>query len=320
MKLKDFKILKTNLLKTWNTKKYKTISEQKNFELLTNGVRRDLLTNLKNTLIYEKGATPENGAYIWNDGELERVFGLPYTDCGEFAALFNTNTQARAKYCNIYFYAVALDENFDAVIIFEDEKENYYYFYNFDFLQYQTELKKKEHARKAAEHRTNTNKAIKKAIEILAKHNGETLGEKTREKITAELNEAIKEYKITCYLKIDKKTFENGYYTSIVIYSEVNRAFSDYFYIDFLDNNKKINIKAEEAENNTNKLKEFEAIKTYNRKQVLKKKLQKQAHELLESVREYNKINDLLYLEDRATVSATEINLLKIENGDVEGV
>ena len=178
-RLAEFEQVKTPLLKEWgNGEKWETLKK---------GVYFTFKHNIDEFLKYEAGTLKDDYKSERNmtNNELDNLFGLPYTSSGEFAAIWNTNTQARAKYgALLYFRGVALSTDYKTVLIFDQPQKNAvektFYFYEYEFYNYQREEKQRGRAKMWGEFIKDANKLSLKAFEIVKKYNGKQYGEKTK--------------------------------------------------------------------------------------------------------------------------------------------
>ena len=284
MKLNDFKTLKTNLLKKWE--------DGKKFELYYLKCLNAIKLNLSKTVNFTAGAKIESYESLnFKPAEfIEDLFGLPYTDTSDFAAVWNTNTQAETKYLStkLYFRAAAINEDIKAVLIFEDENENYYYFEDYDFLYFTQEQEKNKRAEQIAEFTKDANKAVKKVVEVLKQYTGKPYGPKTSEKIYVEIHEKTKDFNFNQIYFTNNNIYINKYITG-------GRVEHNY-YFNAINKENKIEITEEPKEKEI-----FNPDETMKRRFELKNILKEKSAELLKLVNEYNKINQLLHTEDGET-------------------
>ena len=278
MKLNDFKTLKTNLLKKWE--------DGKKFELYTLKCINAIKVNLSKTVEYTAGTKPDQYDRSLNFKPvefIEDVFGLPYTDTSNFAALWNTNTQAEAKHIKIklYFRAVAINEDIESVLIFQDEQEQNYYFTGYDFLYFIEEQAKNERVEQIAEFTKDANKAVKKVIEVLKQYTGKPYGPKTSEKIYIEIHEKTKDFNFNQIYFTNNNIHINKYITG-------GRVEHNY-YFDAINKNNKIEITDEPKQKQ-----EFNPEELIQKKSELKTQIIQRCKELYNIVDDYNKINHLL--------------------------
>ena len=101
-----------------NTKIFKTPDGA---ELLTEWSDRDFTRFYHQAAAAARRLLPE---LEFIHGRIENTvyntFGLPYTSSGDFAAVWNTNTEARIKNTPLYFEGVAINKDFAAVGVFTE--------------------------------------------------------------------------------------------------------------------------------------------------------------------------------------------------------
>ena len=279
--LKKYKTLKKNLLKQW---------DENHFEWFENEAKFLIKVNFENFITFEAGARPEYGLRFAENSEIEKVFGLPYTSSGDFAAVWNTNTQAKAKHGEpLYFNGVAIDEDRDGVLIFSDKNGEAFYFPKYDFITYQKEEREKEAAKDAAEFARQANEAAEIVCGVLKEFDGKPYGEKTKNKIYAEIVAQTRHFNFSnIYLN------QNGLY---ILKGTWERNLENTFYFKYLNYENKIEVDSIEL----NKMEEFDGLECLNKANALSEKIQKEAAKLLEYVEEFNKMNNLLQKENKNT-------------------
>lgn len=181
-----------DLLKEWTKD-----ATQDSFYALKKYAVEALQHYFKESFIFEAGRKPACGNLIYPT-ETDSIFGLPYISSGgKFAAVWNTNTQARARlpFIALYFKAVAIQprpagkyRKYEFIYYFVDNEENEYFFNACEFLQVQKQLSELERAAALASFNKAVNELTPAALEVLKKYDGKKAGEKTREKIRDELN------------------------------------------------------------------------------------------------------------------------------------
>lgn len=308
IKLKDFETIKSPLLKEWG-------DNEKEFESITKHLYYILKTNINHNLVYEAGESvaPYDSEYFLSAEKLENVFGLPYTSSGDFAAIWNTNTQARAKYgAPLYFRGVAYTENREGVLIFDQDQKNTvektFYFYEYEFLQYQEQEKKKQAAKDWNEFLKASNKIKNKALEILKQYEGKPYGEKTRDKIHDELRSFAQTLGASAWLsggeycqglEIKKNTLEKK------------------FYFTFIDDEHKIQQPTTHNGESVKDLETFDAVKEFEKAHTIAEKMKSKAQELLKLITEYNTHADRINQRPKATESTYSADLERISRGDL---
>lgn len=300
--LKEFETIKTPLKKEWN--KYKQQY------LHTANILR---YNISNNFIYEAGNKKElyESEVFFTTEKLENLFGLAYTSSGEFAAIWNTNTQARAKYgAPIYFQGVAIDENGQAVLIFHKPNKNKIettlYFYDFEFAAYQERTKSFENAKKYTDQQKSANKLAADVWEILQQYKGKQYGDKTRS--------AINE-------KIRVKAQENGG-GSVSLqtnYSNTNYLDISYDCNEFCFNCKFLTtsntIQTEQA---PTPQQENNGAVIWEKLQKQQKTIQKKAQELKKLIETYNTEAGKINQRPKASESIYSIDLARLSDGNFE--
>lgn len=283
-----------DLLKEWD----KTATEE-NFDALKKFAAEALQHYFREAFIFEAGKKPACGNLIYCT-ETEDLFGLPYISSGsKFAAVWNTNTQARARlpFFNLYFKAVAIQprpdgkyRKYDFIYYFMDNSENEYYFTSCEYLSIKKQLEELNRAAALASFNKAVNELTPAALEVLKKYDGKKAGEKTRDKIRQELNAltAAEEFKkISIYID----------------FSEYRPAltFEHFNYYDF---KKCIYCKIYDAASNTiitpaelpAPVKEFNPVEALHELQKTADEAQKAAAVLLPYIEAYNNAARLLNL------------------------
>lgn len=248
---------------------------------------------------FEAGKTPSGGKYFteWEVGDL---FGFPYTSSGEFAAIWNTNTQAKLNInCipSLYFKAIAAAacsstvrkfKKFDFIFIFSDGDGQFYYFSDVEILNILENLKRLNRAANLAEFVQNINECMPKVENVLTKYNGKKLGEKTRDKIREELRDIGAES--SCRLSI-----YFNYYASQIEFSTSYNQYKRYIYINYYD--EKTNTIKFENGARLDRFEEFDPVEALNRLDTQAAKVKETAAALLPVIEEYNDAAKLLNVE-----------------------
>lgn len=284
MNLNNFKTLKAPLLKEWN---------EKQFERFTNEGLYLIKVNFADNIKFTAGSRPEYGQttrYL-NNESIENLFGLPYTSSSEFAAIWNTNTQAETKHGKqLYFVCFAVNENEEGVLIFKDAKENYFYFNNYDFMAYQKSEQEKDRAKQIAQFTKDTNQATQIAINILKEFAGKPYGEKTREKIYTLLKEQTKQFDFnSIYLS-------NGDCLHIQKVVAGGDTVRNSIYFKHLNKENKI-----ELLSTPEQIKEFDGLEVLHQCEKLKGKIQTLSKSLYNEVETFNHLQRLLHKETNET-------------------
>ena len=249
---------------------------------------------------FEAGKRPSGGKYFteWEVGDL---FGFPYTSSGEFAAIWNTNTQARLNInCipSLYFKAIAAAarssavrkfKKFDFIFIFSDCNGIFYYFSEIEILRILENLKRLDRAASLAEFVQNINECMPKVENVLTKYNGKKLGEKTRDKIREELREIGNNaaQKLNIWL---------NYYSSAIEFSTSYNQYKRCIYINYYDE-KTNTIKVENGAR-LSRFEEFDPVEALNRLDTQAAKVKEAAAALLPVIEEYNAAAKLLDIEN----------------------
>ena len=239
---------------------------------------------------FEAGKTPSGGKYF-SEWEVEDLFGLPYTSSGEFAAIWNTNTQAKLNInCipSLYFKAIAAAacpstvrkfKIFDFIFIFSDYDGQFYYFSEIELLSILENLKRLSRAARLAEFVQNINECMPKVENVLTKYNGKKLGEKTRDKIRAELRDIGAES--SCRLSI-----YFNYYSSQIEFSTLYNQFKRNIYKKYYD--EKTNTIKFENGARLDRLEEFDPVEALAKLDKQAEKVKEFAAAFLPVVEEYN--------------------------------
>lgn len=290
--LKDYKIINGKLLKEWDEKKIDKIKTHL-YYLIKINLEQDKIN-------YTTGTFPQpyENIHFYNAEKLENLFGLPYTSSGDFAAIWNTNTQAETKWGErLNFRGATYTEEGEGVLIFENDKNEYFYFNEFEFCGYIEQEKEKQRAKDIAEFNKNINKSIEEINQIIDKYTGKKYGEKTREKIAEELKEIEKNYNFNVYL--DTVHYKNNY---ISFYKYITGGKIEKSIIfNFLDNNNTI------QKTEPQKINEPNTLQALKENENAKNKIQHKTAELLELVEKYNKNLQILEKDSR------EINNLRTD-------
>ena len=309
LKLKDFEKPKKQLLKEWK------FENEKDYNIKLSAIYHDLKLNINHNLSYEGGESlPQYGnEYSLNKTQLEKLFGLPYTSSGDYAGIWNTNTQARTKHGELLnFRGVALDEDFDTVLIFDRPQKNavekVYYFHEYDFMKYQEQEQKREQAKQYGEFIKICNKVKNKALEILKQYEGKQHGEKTKRTIYEKLNEYAKTLGASAWL------YKTDYTQELEIKKNNN---TKYFYFNFVDDYNTIITPTTNGGGCVQDLEEINANAEFEKAQNLLPKLQKKAGELLALITEYNTHARKINQTPKATESAYSIDLERLSRGEI---
>ena len=248
---------------------------------------------------FEAGKTPSGGKYF-TEWEVEDLFGFPYTSTGEFAAIWNTNTQAKLNINfipSLYFKAIAAAarpsavrkfKKFDFIFIFSDCDGQFYYFSEMELLSILENLKRLNRAANLAEFVQNINECMPKVENVLTKYNGKKLGEKTREKIREELRDIGAEP--SCRLSI----YFNYYASQIEFLTSYNQ-YKRYIYINYYD--EKTNTIKFENGARLSRFEEFDPVAALSRLDTQAAKVKEAAAALLPVIEEYNDAAKLLDVE-----------------------
>lgn len=249
---------------------------------------------------FEAGKKPSGGKYFaeWEVGDL---FGFPYTSSGEFAAIWNTNTQARLNVnCipSLYFKAIAaaarssamrMFKKFDFIFIFVDEADNYYYFSGAEFADVERKLERLDRAASLAQFAQDVNEVMPKVEKVLTKYNGKKLGEKTRDKIFEELREIGDNaaQKLNIWL---------NYYYNVIEFSTRYNGITKSAYMNFYDDKNNIMDFSDDAR--IQPFPEFDPVEALTRLDAQAAKVKEAAAALLPVIEEYNEAAKLLDVEN----------------------
>lgn len=248
---------------------------------------------------FEAGKTPSGGKYF-SEWEVDDLFGFPYTSSGDFAAIWNTNTQARLNInCipSLYFKAIAAAarpstvrkfKKFDFIFIFSDCENKFYYFSEIELLNILENLKRLNRAASLAQFAQDANACMPKVENVLTKYNGKKLGEKTREKIREELRDIGAES--SCRLSI-----YFNYYASQIEFSTSYNQYKRYIYINYYD--EKTNTIKFENGARLDRLEEFDPVEALSRLDAQAAKVKEAAAALLPVIEEYNDAAKILDVE-----------------------
>lgn len=249
---------------------------------------------------FEAGKTPSGGKYFteWEVGDL---FGFPYTSSGEFAAIWNTNTQARLNInCipSLYFEAIAAAarssavrkfKKFDFIFIFSDCDGQFYYFSEIEILGILENLKRLDRAASLAQFAQDVNETLPKVENVLTKYNGKKLGEKTRDKIREELREIGNNAAQKLNIWLD-------YYSGAIEFSTLYNGITKSVYMNFYDDKNNIMDFSDDAK--IKPLSEFDPVEALNRLDAQAAKVKEAAAALLPVIEEYNDAAKLLDVEN----------------------
>lgn len=137
---------------------------------------------------------------VYKVEELEDRLQVVYTDTSAHAGLWLPNVEVMALYGErLTLHGVAMSKKRESVLLFTNARGEDLYFYNWEFYQYQKAEQKKARARGFAEFIKNSNKALQTIAEVLKVYEGKPYGEKTRQKLSKEINEAIKCYGVRAW-------------------------------------------------------------------------------------------------------------------------
>lgn len=247
---------------------------------------------------FEAGKKPSGGQYF-TEWEVDGLFGFPYTSSGEFAAIWNTNTQARLNInCipSLYFKAIAAAacsstvrkfKKFDFIFIFSDRDDNFYYFSDIELLSILENLKRLNRAANLAEFVQNINECMPKVENVLTKYNGKKLGEKTRDKIREELRD----------IGAQRLRIWFDYYASNISFVTTPfNEFSKNMYFNYYD--EKTNTIKFENGARLSRFEEFDPVEALNRLDAQAAKVKETAAALLPLIEEYNDAAKLLDVEN----------------------
>lgn len=262
---------------------------------------------------FEAGKKPSGGQYF-TEWEVDGLFGFPYTASGEFAAIWNTNTQARLNInCipSLYFKAIAAAacsstvrkfKKFDFIFIFSDCDDNLYYFSDIELLSILENLKRLNRAASLAQFAQDVNETLPKVEKVLTKYNGKKLGEKTRDKIREELREIGNNaaQKLNIWL---------NYYSGAIEFATLYNGITKSVYMNFYDNKNNIMDFSDDAK--IKPLSEFDPVEALNRLDAQAAKVKEAAAALLPVIEEYNDAAKILDVEHINQYSADLYTLSK---------
>ena len=287
-KLKEYKTIKTEILKNWSESK---------FDLYKKNIYYTVKHNFYNNIKYTAGSRPalyNNLSTFAGAAEIEDLFGFPYTSSSDLAALWNTNTEAKAniRSVDLYFRGAAIDADGDAVLIFNNQNDDYFYFKDFDFLQFMDFAKETERAQDIERFHAGANKIKNLFYETIADFEGKQHGAQTAKKIDEIIKEKSKDLNINFYY--DKNNH------SLEIYTDCDSGkLRSNFYIKITDDNN--TIKTPETKNDDLKIINYK--KAIKDRESLKKKINAIAPELLNLIEKYNDLQ--IYLHNDVKDSQT---------------
>lgn len=298
-KLKDYKIIKSPLLKEW---------DEQSFERIQKHIKSMLKTNFNHRIIIEHGFEEKTIDYI-NENYLEDVFGLPYTSSGDFAAIWNTNTQTVTKFGErLLFRGVAISESHQVVILFENKKEEFFYFYDYEFWQYQEDERIKTKAKEWGDFVKNANIIKNQALKVLKNYYSKPYGEKTADKIRQELKDFANNF--NCQAWIDSSKYGQGLEIS-------KNGMRQKFYFDFLNDENKIKEPTTHNGGEVKDIEEVDSLKEFIEAEKMIEKMQKTAKELLEQVEKFKNHSYKANFYPKETQSTYSINLESIAKGHI---
>lgn len=300
--LKQYQEIKSQLLKEWS---------EERFERITKHINYMLFANLRDFATIEHGHNEESLYYSYKE-KMPDIFGLPYTSSGDFAAVWNTNTQTVTKYGErLYFRGVAVSVNNETVLIFHDVKENYYYFYEYDFIHYQEQESRRDKAKKWGEFIKASNTLKNKCIEILKPYAGKPYGEKTAQKIGDQLRE------IAGGLGLRSAWLDSSQYgQGLKIYGNNNQEKK--FYFNFLDESNKITEPAEHNGQPPKDAEECDTLAEFDKAGGLVEKMKKKAGELLAIVEQFKKHASRANFYPKQTKDTYKIDLENLSIGRID--
>lgn len=267
------------------------------FERLEKHATQSIIDGLRNRITIERGTN--EGKQLYFEKDYIEAFGLPYTSSSDFAAIWNTNSQARAKYGEaLYFRGVAIEAvTHDAILIFEDSSEKYFYFKEWQYIGYQEKQKELAQAVEYCQLVKDANKLKRKAFELLKAHNGCKLGAKTREKLNNALSDEAKriDKKLTAFFSFE---FDVKWIELYISYKSNNqKRVLFYFSKALIDNTLQL---TEEEPNNKQ---EANGAQTYCKRVAMKPAIQKKAQELQALLNKYNELGLLINQRSEKTSS-----------------
>lgn len=251
------------------------------------------------SFIFESGRHPRFDI-DFREWEVDDLFGLPYTSSSDFAALWNTNTQARIRAKNaphLYFKGVAAAakesamrkfKKFDFIFIFVDKEDNYYYLSGAEFADVERKFERLDRAASLAQFAQDVNETLPKVEKVLTKYNGKKLGEKTRDKIREELRGIGDNAAQKLNIWLD-------YYSSAIEFSTRYNGIRKRVYMNFYDDKNNIMNFADDA--NIKPLQEFDPVEALIRLDTQAAKVKEAAAALLPVIEEYNDAAKILDVE-----------------------
>ena len=295
MNIKQFKTLRAPLVKAFGD----------NIEITEAKLRELIRDNFYQNIIFEAGAKNEKASHWWSKEDIEELFGLPYTSSSDFAGIWVTNTQAVNKYGEkkISFRCATIDTNGDCLLIFEDSKEQFYYFYDYDFTKWQAYEKTKAEAVAWAQFVKDANKIAVKVFEIVKKYNGKQYGEKTKRNIYEEINKEAQ--KFGCSARLDASRWGG---------IEISKGYNarEFYHMDFINNENKITL----AEENAPKAKkEVDGAKTFDKLAKMRESISKKAEELKKLIEEARGFENDTNNRAKASESLFSVNLDYLARG-----
>ena len=270
------------------------------FEKIKQKAFMEIVYYFGKSFIFEAGKHPRFDI-DFREWEVDELFGLPYTSSSDFAALWNTNTQARIRAKNaprLYFKGVAaaakesamrMFKKFDFIFVFVDKEDKYYYFSGAEFADVERKFQRLDRAASLAQFAQDVNEVMPKVEKVLTKYNGKKLGEKTRDKIREELREIGNNaaQKLNIWL---------NYYSGAIEFSTPYNGITKSVYMNFYDNNNNIMDFSDDAK--IKPLSEFDAVEALNRLDAQAAKVKEAAAALLPLIEEYNDAAKLLNVEN----------------------
>ena len=269
------------------------------FEKIKQKVFMEIAYYFGKSFIFEAGKHPRFDI-DFREWEVDDLFGLPYTSSPDFAALWNTNTQARIRAKNaprLYFKGVAaaakesamrMFKKFDFIFIFVDKEDNNYYFSGAEFAAVERKFQRLDRAANLAQFVQNINECMPKVETVLTKYNGKKLGEKTRDKIREELREIENNaaQKLNIWL---------NYHSGAIEFSTLYNQYRRYIYINYYD--EKTNTIKFENGARLDRFEEFDPVEALNRLDAQAAKFKEAAAALLPVIEEYNDAAKILDVE-----------------------
>lgn len=291
--MKKYNFDKNKLLKDWG--------EGRSYELHTLHAVASIKLNMIEGITYTAGSKPKSpsGSIEWSDSitDIENLFGLPYTSSSGFGAIWNTNTEARTKYGRaLWFRGVALDQEGEAVLMFEDKNEREYWFRGQDFSNYIRAEREKEKAKREAETQKNANKLLDKLPDIFKKYAGKSYGESTKKAVAKDIDAIADPLGLSCWLYSEKE-FSGGYYCKIEIAPRGAYSWRTIYGAQFLTNDNKIQVPSEPLTH----WEEFDGVKLWEQREKIKRKIEKSARELLPLLDEFRDMSNKLRKQNKTT-------------------